>query len=58
MQFLGLQSRKHRYEQHQKHAPERQRKLEFLKRNEEIYIGCFEENAIGAGIATVTLIYV
>ena len=37
--------------------PERQRRLAFLERREGIYISCFEPNAIGAGVATVTLIY-
>lgn len=36
----------------------RQRRLEFVKKEEGIYINCFEQNVIGASIATVTLIYV
>lgn len=35
----------------------RQRRLEFVKKKEGIYINCFEQNVIGASIATVTLIY-
>ena len=43
---------------HLKHAPERQKRLDFLKRKQGIYISCFEEKVIGAGFSPITLICV
>lgn len=52
---LRIAIQRHRFQGTQKCALEKQRRLEFLKRKEGIYVSCFEQNVIGADIAIVTL---
>lgn len=50
-----MQSGKHRVYWNQKHAPERQRRLELLKRKKGIYLSCFEWNVIGTDSYSYTI---